>query len=125
MRAGIRHRAFYHGNESLKEWIKEPKIQTKNAPTINAKLMPRQPKNIEKWKGKKSKNHKKSSLAGSGRLWAGVLGLKLASGSIFVGFCAPRGSQLGPMLEAKILSLCQKAVSRGSGKGAGGDLEGY
>ena len=71
---------------------------------------------------------KKSSKIGSWRVWealGGGLGAQVAFKIGFCGFCAPRGSQLGPMLEAKILSLCEKTVSRWSGKGAGGDLEGY
>ena len=63
--------------------------------------MPRQPKSIAKLGGKTSKNRQKSNLGGSGRLWVGVLGLKLASRSIFVHFVRRGAPNMGPCWRPK------------------------
>ena len=54
-------------------------------------------------------NVKKNPKIESGKVWealGGGLGAQVGLKIDFDGFLVPRGSQLGPMLEAKILTSC-------------------
>ena len=107
--------------QTLKEWIKKPKIQTKNAPTITAKLMPRQVKSIEKSMEKSSKivkNRVSGGLGGSGRGSWGPSWLQ----DRFLWILCATGLPTWVLVGGQDFDFMLKNVLRGFGKGAGGDF---